>query len=89
MIVLIFSSQMRVLVWCGLKRADNELKTTHGSLICVYLLAKMLIFRNKHSSFQDKIACIKIRALHFNENPIYVFLFRELHGLSRERFTYS
>ncbi len=75
---------MRVLVWCNLKRAENELKTTRVSLICVYLLAKMLFFRNEHFllDFKMKMACIKIRALHCYENPSYVFLFWELHGLS-------
>jgi hypothetical protein len=30
-VVFIFSSKMRVLVWCGLKLAENEGKTTHVS----------------------------------------------------------
>jgi hypothetical protein len=90
---------MRVLVWCGLKRAVNELKTTHVSRICVYLLAKMLIFRNEDFlvAFKMKMACIKIRALYCNEIPIHVFLFWDLHGLSSQfphscvwnRFIYS
>ncbi len=30
-VVFIFSSKTRVLVWCGLKQAENEPKTTHVS----------------------------------------------------------
>ncbi len=46
-VVFIFSSKTRILVWCGLKQAENELKTTHPRLWFTFIsFVKMIVFRN-------------------------------------------
>jgi len=49
-VVFIFSTETRVLVWCGLKQAENELKTPHVSKQCLSLAENPSIQKRSYSA---------------------------------------
>ena len=59
-VVFIFSSKTRVLVWCGLKQAENEPKTTKVSELRLSLAANLRIQKRAFlASFQTENTLLK------------------------------
>ncbi len=56
-IVFIFSSKTRVLVWCGLKQAENGPKTSYVSDPRLSL-SETLVFRNEHFQLENNLKTI-------------------------------